>query len=167
MTQSDTSAEEFHLITSADLAVPAATADGSEEFAVSQQMSAFLDENAAFWSKQLEPGQPAGDGVILTDLMVRQVPYYFGNITVSKYLQLIGGGRLVGLLPVAGPACYRLMRIAESYGFEGFMPSPVAANQYGVTRNWSNCCSHLLKRRPGNYAVCCSRFRSTEFESDI
>ncbi len=124
MTQSDTSAEEFHLITSADLAVPGAAVDGSEEFAVSQQMSAFLDENAVFWSKQSEPGQPAGDGVILTDLMVRQVPYYFGNVTVSKYLQLIGGGRLVGLLPVAGPACYRLMRIAESYGFEGFYAEP-------------------------------------------
>ena len=124
MTQFDSSADDFRLVTSADLAVPTSVADGSEEFAVSQQLSAFLDENAAFWSMQAEPRQPAGDGVILTDLMVRQVPYYFGNITVAKYLQLIGGGRLIGLLPVAAPACYRLMRIAESYGFEGFHAEP-------------------------------------------
>ena len=52
---------------------PADESEDTAELAVSQAMAAYLAENLAFWSNQTGATESDGGGVILTDLMVRQV----------------------------------------------------------------------------------------------
>ena len=97
----------------------------AEEDRGNRKLERFCATVEAFWSARTK--QADGKDFILVDLMVRHTAYSLGNILVAKYLQRIEGGRLLGIVPSADQLSYRTARIAESFGFEGFISEPDGA----------------------------------------